>query len=84
MDLVNTIGFGAALLSAVSMAPQVIKVYRTKKTDDLSLWAFLVLACGLFLWLVYGILIQALPIIAGNAVGLTFALYIVIMKIRYG
>jgi MtN3 and saliva related transmembrane protein len=84
MDIVNTVGFSAALLSAVSMAPQVIKVYRTKKTEDLSLSAFLVLACGLFLWLVYGILIHALPVIAGNAVGLTFVLYVVIMKIRYG
>jgi len=84
MDLVNSIGFLAALLSAVSMAPQVVKVYRTKKTDDLSLWAFAVLSCGLFLWLVYGLLIQAMPIIMGNAVGFGFSLYIVIMKTRHG
>lgn len=84
MDLVNTIGFLAALLSAVSMAPQVVKVYQTKKTEDLSLWAFAVLSGGLFLWLIYGLLIQALPVIIGNAVGLAFSLYIVIMKIKHG
>jgi MtN3 and saliva related transmembrane protein len=84
MDLVSAIGFSAALLSAISMAPQVVKVYRTKKTGDLSLWAFSVLASGLFLWLVYGILIQAMPVIIGNAVGFIFSMYIVLMKIRYG
>ncbi|MBN2516168.1 MAG: SemiSWEET transporter [Deltaproteobacteria bacterium] len=84
MDLVNVIGFSAALLSAVSMAPQVLKVYRTKKTGDLSLWAFSVLAGGLFLWLIYGILIRAIPVIIGNAVGFIFSMYIVMMKFRYG
>jgi MtN3 and saliva related transmembrane protein len=84
MDLVNAIGFSAAILSAISMAPQVFKLYRTKKTGDLSLWAFSVLASGLFLWLVYGVLIRAIPIIIGNAVGFTFSMYIVMMKIRYG
>lgn len=84
MNLVNSVGFLAALFSAISMAPQVVKVCRTKKTEDLSLWAFAVLSGGLFLWLVYGLLIQALPVIMGNAVGLGFSLYIVIMKIRHG
>jgi MtN3 and saliva related transmembrane protein len=84
MSITNTIGFLAALLSSVSMAPQVLKVYQTKKTEDLSLWAFSVLASGLFLWFVYGMLINALPVIIGNAIGLSFSLYIVYMKIRYG
>lgn len=84
MDLVNAVGFSAALLSAISMAPQVLKVYRTKKTGDLSLWAFSVLASGLFLWLIYGILIRAMPVIIGNAVGFSFSMYIVMMKIRHG
>jgi MtN3 and saliva related transmembrane protein len=82
--IANLIGFLAALLSALSMAPQVVKVYRTKKTEDLSLWAFSVLSSGLLLWLIYGILIQSPPVIIGNTVGCGFSLYIVYMKIRYG
>jgi MtN3 and saliva related transmembrane protein len=84
MGMANMIGFLAALLSALSMAPQVVKVHRTKKTEDLSLWAFTALTGGLFMWLIYGILIQSLPVIIGNTVGCLFSLYIVIMKIRYG
>jgi len=84
---VNTteiIGFLAAFICAVSMTPQVVKIYRTKKTSDLSLGAFSVLASGLFLWFIYGLLIHSLPIIVGNGIGFSFTLYIIIMKIRHG
>lgn len=84
MTVETVIGLSAAFLSAISMIPQVMKVYRTKKTEDLSLWAFCVLAAGLFLWLVYGIMIQAVPVIIGNAIGLSLVCYIVVMKIRHG
>ncbi|MBW2674032.1 MAG: SemiSWEET transporter [Deltaproteobacteria bacterium] len=84
MSTADIIGFTAAVICSISMTPQVIKIYRTKKTDDLSLGAFSVLASGLFLWLVYGLLIHSIPIMAGNAVGGSFTLYIIVMKIRHG
>lgn len=84
MNVADLIGFMAAVICSISMTPQVIKIYRTKKTNDLSLGAFSVLATGLFLWLIYGLVIHSLPIIAGNAVGVSFTLYIIFMKIRHG
>jgi len=84
MNTADLIGFMAAVICSISMTPQVIKIYRTKKTHDLSLSAFSVLATGLSLWLLYGLVIHSLPIIAGNAVGVTFTLYIIVMKIRHG
>jgi MtN3 and saliva related transmembrane protein len=84
MSTTEIIGFLAAFICAVSMTPQVVKIYRTKKTSDLSLGAFSVLASGLFLWFIYGLLIHSLPIIVGNGIGLSFTLYIIIMKIRHG
>ncbi len=84
MDIADLIGFMAAVICSISMTPQVIKIYRTKKTEDLSLVAFSVLATGLSLWLVYGLLIHSIPIVAGNAIGVTFTLYIIIVKIRHG
>lgn len=84
MSITDLVGFTAAVICSISMTPQVIKIYRTKETRDLSLGAFSVLATGLFLWLVYGLLIQSIPVIAGNAVGVSFTLYIIVMKIRHG
>lgn len=84
MEPATIVGLTAAVLSSLSMTPQVIKIHRTRKTDDLSLPTFCSLAAGLFLWLVYGIMIMAVPVIIGNAVGLSLVLYVVIMKFRYG
>jgi len=84
MSIADLIGFLAAVICSISMTPQVIKIYRTKKTHDLSLGAFSVLAAGLSLWLVYGLLIHSIPVIAGNAIGVSFTLYIIIMKILHG
>jgi len=78
------IGSLAALLSTVAMTPQVIKIHKTKNTRDLSLMAFVVLSCAIFLWFIYGLLIMALPVIIGNTLGFILTIYIVIMKIKYG
>lgn len=84
MTVETIIGMTAAIICALSMFPQVWKVHLTKKTHDLSLGAFSSLASGLVLWIIYGIIIGRMPIIAGNAVGLAFCLYIIFMKIRHG
>ncbi len=84
MNTADIVGFVAAVISSLAMSPQVIKIYKTKKTHDLSLGAFSVLGTGLFLWLVYGFMISSMPIIVGNAIGFTFTLYIITMKIRQG
>jgi len=84
MSIAEIIGFSAAFICSVSMTPQVVKIYRTKKTSDLSLGAFGTLASGLLLWLIYGLLIHSIPVIVGNGIGVSFTLYIIIMKIKHG
>lgn len=84
MEAATMIGFIAAILTSLSMSPQVIKIYRTRQTADLSLPAFSSLATGLFLWFIYGVMIGALPVIVGNAVGLSLVMYVVVMKIKQG
>lgn len=78
------IGSIAGILCTASFLPQVIKIYKTKNTKDLSLAAFATLGSGVFFWLIYGILIMELPIIIANAISLILIILIVIMKKRYG
>jgi len=78
------IGLVAGILCTLSFLPQVVKIFRTKQTKDLSLITFSMLSIGVFLWLIYGILIKEFPVIAANSVTLILALLIVIMKIKYG
>ncbi|MCK4948411.1 MAG: SemiSWEET transporter [Candidatus Aureabacteria bacterium] len=77
------IGLCAGSLCVISFLPQVIKIFRTKNTRDLSLITFSLFSLGVFLWLIYGILIKSLPVILTNAAMAVLTLLIVVMKVRY-
>jgi len=78
------IGSLAATCCTISFIPQVIKIYKTKNTSDLSLVTFVVFAVGVALWFIYGLMIGSVPMIAANALTLVFALFIVAMKLKCG
>jgi len=82
MDYINIIGLTAAALGGLSLFPQMLKVLKTKSTKDISREMFLILASSIFLWLVYGILMENLPIIIANFFGLIQALIILFFKIE--
>ena len=76
------VGYVAAFCTTAAFIPQALKVYKTKQTRDISLGMFSLMTAGLVFWLVYGLLLNAAPIIAANSVTLIFAVYIFIMKLR--
>jgi len=78
------IGLIAGILCTISFLPQVIKAFKTRHTSDLSLATFLIFSLGVFLWLIYGILIKQIPIILANAAIFVLTLLILTMKIKYG
>lgn len=84
MDYVTIIGLIAGALTTVSFLPQVVRIWRTKQTRDLSLLMYLILCMGIALWVVYGIFSKSLPVIIANSVVIVFCLYILMMKIKYG
>jgi len=83
MDYITLIGALAGILTTTAFLPQVIKTWKTKQTKDISLGMFAILTIGVVLWLVYGILINSLPVIISNVVTFILALAILILKIRY-
>jgi len=83
MDINTLIGIGAAACTTLSFLPQAIKVIKTKQTKDLSLVMYSVFTLGVFLWLVYGVLVMDIPLIMANIITFIFAATILIMKIKY-
>lgn len=82
--LTSAIGIAAAVLTTLCWLPQTIKVIREKETRALSLWANLVFAFGILLWLLYGIGIGDWPVIGANATSFVMILIIIVMKLRHG
>ena len=84
MELVTLLGFLGAVLTTSCFVPQVVKIVMSRQTKDISLLMYVALVSGFSLWLAYGIILKNGPLILANSVSLTFALIILITKIRYG
>ncbi|MCA1993062.1 MAG: SemiSWEET transporter [Coleofasciculus sp. S288] len=83
MNGITLLGLLAGTLTTISFMPQVIKTWTTKSTQDISLGMFITFCSGIFLWLVYGLFIQNLPVILTNAVTFILASTILWMKLKY-
>lgn len=84
MNGIDTIGSVAAALTTLSFVPQALKTFKTRDVSGISLGMYTAFTLGVALWLVYGILIGAWPVIIANAVTLVLALAILVMKLRFG
>lgn len=83
MDAITTIGLIAALFTTVSLFPQLIKVYKTKSAKDISTGMFTLFCGGVFLWVIYGILLNDFPIMIANSLAFVQAVVILIFKAKY-
>lgn len=81
---VDLIGFAAAALTSLCWLPQAWRTIRTRDTRAISLWTQALFACGVALWLGYGMLILSWPVIFANAMTLVLVLVIIAMKLRFG
>jgi len=84
VDGTTLIGLIAAICTTASFVPQVIKILRSKRTQDVSLVMYAILTTGLFLWLVYGFILHDMPLILANLVSLTLSLSVLILKLKHG
>jgi MtN3 and saliva related transmembrane protein len=84
VDATTLIGVIAALCTTCSFLPQVVKILRSKKADDVSFLMYAILSMGLFLWLVYGVIIKDFPLILANCVSFTLSMSVLLLKIRHG
>ena len=84
IQIVNLIGFLAAICTTISFLPQAIKIIKTKETAGISLSMYLIFTTGVFLWLIYGIAKNDIPVSLANGVTLIFAGIIIRFKLKYG
>jgi MtN3 and saliva related transmembrane protein len=83
MRAITLLGFIAGTLTTLSFVPQVHKALRSKRCNDLSWGMLLAFGAGVLLWLIYGLLLSAPPIIAANAITLVLILALLWLKARY-
>lgn len=83
MVSVDTVGYLAACLTTSAFIPQAWLTWRRKRAEGVSLGMYIILAVGISLWLAYGVILNAWPIIMANFITLILTLFILTMKIVY-
>ena len=83
MDFKTILGLIAGCFTAGCLLPQVIKSYRTKSTNDISLVYMLALSLGAFLWVIYGFLINSVAIFLANIISFFLVCYLLFIKLNY-
>lgn len=83
MNLITTIGILASIFTATSLLPQLVKIIREKKAEDISLLMLLILFIGLGLWTYYGFLKKDWIIVTANSFSFSINLAIAVLSIKY-
>jgi MtN3 and saliva related transmembrane protein len=81
-SFVTLVGLVAVFCTTISYIPQLKKVWQTGSTEDISLKMFVILAIGIALWIVYGILQSDAVIVLANSVSLLLLSGILFFKVR--
>jgi MtN3 and saliva related transmembrane protein len=84
MTLIDIVGALAAFLTTASFLPQAWLSFKTRDVSGVSLTMYSAFTLGVALWLVYGVLLRAWPIVIANVITLALALAILGMKLIYG
>lgn len=83
MDFLTILGIAAGTLTTIAFLPQVWRTWKTKSAKDVSFIMLIAFMSGLVLWLIYGIILNALPIILANGITLVLNFIILWLKIKY-
>jgi MtN3 and saliva related transmembrane protein len=83
MNIVTGIGLLAGSLTTIAFLPQAIKTWKTKSTRDVSLGMFITFCTGVLLWIIYGLLVEDLPVLMTNVMTLILASTILWFKLKY-
>ena len=83
MKLADIIGTLAALCSMASFVPQIVKIWRERDAEQVSLRMYVVTVTGFSLWTAYGLMTGSWPVAASNTVCLVLSGVILTMKWRF-
>lgn len=78
------LGYAAAALTTAAFVPQAWLTFRTRDVSGISLGMYAVFTVGIALWLVYGLLLGAWPIVVANSITLGLSACILGMKLVLG
>ena len=81
---VELLGFVGGALITFGLVPQVVRVWRLKSAQEISLLFTVLFIIGAVCWLVYGIVLRLSPVILWNSICLCLMFALLYAKIKFG
>jgi MtN3 and saliva related transmembrane protein len=81
--LIDLMGYLAAFCTTAAFIPQVLLVWRQRSASGISTGMYLSFCFGVSLWLCYGLIIGAWPLVINNGITLVLASSVLVMKWRF-
>ena len=81
--MTEAIGFVAGTLTTLAFVPQVVATWKSRSGEGMSTATLLPFTAGVGLWIVYGVLERATPVIVFNTITFALGLALVVMKRRF-
>ena len=79
----NVVGSAAAVCSATSFAPQMVKIWKSRDASSVSLRTYALTVTCFALWVVYGVMTGAWPVTVANSLALLMSAGVLTMKWRF-
>ena len=80
---IQILGIVAGIFTSASLIPQVVKVYREKKAEQISIGFVIILLIGQSLWVTYGALKSDIPVVATNIFAVLISIIMIVLGIKY-
>ncbi len=78
----TAIGLVAGTLTGFAWLPQIVRIHRTKRADDLA-WGYLItIGSGVALWVIYGAMARSMPVILSNGISIALFGWVITKKLR--
>jgi MtN3 and saliva related transmembrane protein len=84
LSTVDVVGYSGTVVGTLVMMPQVIRTWRTRRANDVSFWMLTLYFLNCALWLSYGLMISAKPVIVCNGISLGISAAQLCMKVAFG
>jgi MtN3 and saliva related transmembrane protein len=84
MPQIEILGLVAGMFVALGLVPQVLRVWKLRSAQEISLSFNLLSLIGTTLWLVYGLFLGLTSVVLWNGANDALLILLLIMKLRYG
>lgn len=83
LTLASLLGFTANITSNIAFIPQIIRSYRRKTVDDLSIGMFITLVATQLCWIGYALPINAVHLWVSSLIEIILLIPILVMWFKY-